>query len=1486
MPVDLEPSGVGPIDELVGGLPTKQMTFVTGTPRTGKTWFALCYLSSVLDRGARCCYVSTDRPESVMRCAQEYLERDLRPFLNNQQLTVLNLGLSFSSKIRSLGSVARPFSELASVAKRRQIAHFIFDTLDPVLAATQIENVKPFAQDVISALSELEATCVCTSLADGSDGVRFGAQELASLVPLLVEVRGTDARRELMIRSCSWVQNRLRPIAVSLQAGTGFVAAALDGDDLGGTTTELSPVDIEEADTPAVPPPPRPLTPANGTTSVAGSATLGSATENNGGTKSARRKLPPPNRTLVDRAQGLLRKIPLDEPTGPDRLVQELLQLGDMRVVESAMRQRVSSANESEWPQLLAVARKVGVVERALRCIRHDAATMSQQSAAVSLLATLRAPEAVAGIAHVLCKEKPAELKQAANAELARFIGGDSATLFIEALAYADEQESAWISRQLVERGGTVLDMLLPALTDDAETPQRRWVAQILAEIGDTRAIAPLRLRLLDRDETVRCAACRALGKMGDTDSLDRLADLTMSDPAPAVRVEAARALAKLSGGQIAPQLVAALSHPDYATQLRALDALELIRPQGATELIEPLLRDGGTEVRRHAANTLQRLGSVSDKIAELAGARRERMHAQRWLVQLGRAGTSDVFLPYLRHEDFRLRARLGQILGEIGDNRSLGGLAVLLDDAMWPVRLRAAEALASVAPTDALERLEPLLADPEEAVRVAALKAIRQVTREVDDEQKLKLVSWYESANAEVRQLIIELVGRIPGTRVDALLKRALTDRNPNVRLPAVEAIGARKSESWGDLLVERLSDRDLDVRCAAARSIGEFDTEKGKEALVACVERPEPEFRAVLAEVLARQGVSIVQRLTGTDAPEEAAATLAQQSIAYTQTVLAIVGCLAENQMAPLLLYCLRDPRAAIRRVAAQNVGPWSRDTLTDSLLALLSDRDPAVRAACVSALGLVGKASAVAALGPCLLDPDPAVRQQVPLALGHIGGANADKALREAVGIEDSTEFRAAVLVGFGLIGSETSLKVALTGLAHGETRSGMLKILAEAQPPLRQRFYANLGLDPHIAPANTAGALARHYANTIGSSAQAEERAGAVSALQALGANEHTDLLLDTVKTDPSPKVRGLALRALSKALGAESEISAAICARALSDPSPWVQAEAARGLGATGDGQYTLPLLRSLLTRDESLRQAAIESLLALSHGDSSKLLAALAHIEAQGELRIEPILCGAAQVLGEIGDGECSAKLAGWRKHSSANVRTAAVRALGQLRRLESKQLLIESLGDPVADVRLAAADGLMPVAGEDVQQALCGLAQDPSKEVRIALARRLASRREQGTLDILEALLEAVEPEVRVEALCSLVQLRDTHALHRFAELAAQQPAAVAEALQGLTGEHPALTCVRDMMLSDPIPAARIAAIRAQALIGQPDVGQLLGVLSDAVADVRLAAVEALRDADDQLVDAAFEPLISDPDPRVRDAVRRRKLSVVESAG
>ncbi len=138
------------------------------------------------------------------------------------------------------------------------------------------------------------------------------------------------------------------------------------------------------------------------------------------------------------------------------------------------------------------------------------------------------------------------------------------------------------------------------------------------------------------------------------------------------------------------------------------------------------------------------------------------------------------------------------------------------------------------------------------------------------------------------------------------------------------------------------------------------------------------------------------------------------------------------------------------------------------------------------------------------------------------------------------------------------------------------------------------------------------------------------------------------------------------------------------------------------------------------------------------------------------------VRANAAAALGWIGDPRAAAPLMKCLKDADERCRAAAAQALGMLRSPVALRALARALGDTSAAVRQQVAESLGEVGDPITADLLLDALADEEEplEVRAAAARALGSLHLPQALPVLQELLRASEPALRlaaVEALCRL---------------------------------------------------------------------------------------------------------------------------------
>ncbi|MEO8480894.1 MAG: HEAT repeat domain-containing protein [Acidobacteriota bacterium] len=294
--------------------------------------------------------------------------------------------------------------------------------------------------------------------------------------------------------------------------------------------------------------------------------------------------------------------------------------------------------------------------------------------------------------------------------------------------------EAGPLARSAVRAPPAVLDRLITAMRDE-NALVRFDAIHALGVIAESPLPAPqvkaLAAELDHYDPTIRAATARVLGRLGARESADQVA-VALVDSSPVVRLFATEALGVMRDARSAQELrdqLAKARGDMLGTTLLALariglrDDIGLFRQRladrapllrraaaeglgragdaGAVPLLEPMLKnDRDDSVRLAAAFGLQRLGQTqSHVIAWMLGDEKTNAQARDYLIELGPVAVPGIQQAFKSAKDSRHRATLVQLLGVIGTS-------------------------------DAMTSIEPLLKDPDDRVRQAAIWSMTRLRR------------------------------------------------------------------------------------------------------------------------------------------------------------------------------------------------------------------------------------------------------------------------------------------------------------------------------------------------------------------------------------------------------------------------------------------------------------------------------------------------------------------------------------------------------------------------------------------------------------------------------------------------------------------------------------------------------------------------------------------------------------------------------------
>lgn len=235
----------------------------------------------------------------------------------------------------------------------------------------------------------------------------------------------------------------------------------------------------------------------------------------------------------------------------------------------------------------------------------------------------------------------------------------------------------------------------------------RIHACEALIKVGEGALAEPQLKKLLSSDEIVsRILAARGLVRLGHAEAIKVIIS-ALIDPKGKGRVHAAESLGKLGYKKAAPDIRKVLSETQDGTALWVHGAVALAR-FGDSRAVEDLqtkgLKHSDKGIRLVSAWGLGRIGhkAASDSLYQMSQNESEpslnRVFAAWSALTLGGKRVIPLLIGFLKHKERSVRAYGVLALGENGVESARGAIERLLVDADEDVRVRAAEALLSLA--------------------------------------------------------------------------------------------------------------------------------------------------------------------------------------------------------------------------------------------------------------------------------------------------------------------------------------------------------------------------------------------------------------------------------------------------------------------------------------------------------------------------------------------------------------------------------------------------------------------------------------------------------------------------------------------------------------------------------------------------------------------------------------------------------------------
>ncbi len=231
----------------------------------------------------------------------------------------------------------------------------------------------------------------------------------------------------------------------------------------------------------------------------------------------------------------------------------------------------------------------------------------------------------------------------------------------------------------------------------------REYSVEALGIIGDQRAVNPLiKTMKEDIDDDVRWKSAWALGRIGDGDAVDSLVE-ALNDDCWTVRENATKALGNIGSLKAVEPLIITLSSDEWRLRKYAAVSIGKIGDERGVIPLLNTLNDNDDDVGRSAIDALGKMGDIAfQPLMELFKEDDDwylRSKAAEVLGNIGdrrAVGTLINALSNKKKKDRNrfIRGRVLEALGKIGDIRAVDVITIALDDNILFVRQRAEDAL------------------------------------------------------------------------------------------------------------------------------------------------------------------------------------------------------------------------------------------------------------------------------------------------------------------------------------------------------------------------------------------------------------------------------------------------------------------------------------------------------------------------------------------------------------------------------------------------------------------------------------------------------------------------------------------------------------------------------------------------------------------------------------------------------------------------
>jgi KaiC/GvpD/RAD55 family RecA-like ATPase len=218
------PSGIGPIDEHLGGLMPGRTYVLSGAPGTGKSVACLQFLAAALKAGERAAILTQDDPEDLLS-QSDFLELDLASAITSERLYLLRFQLDFARRFSRAHSPDEAFAELRTLLGKDAPTRLVIDSVVPFIDGGGSSASSAIA--MLQLLDELGSTSLVTYPGDLAAVYDRRLDPLTQRAAAIFHLSADRQRhRQIEIRKVRYRVASASPIPYRIEGAAGFISIA------------------------------------------------------------------------------------------------------------------------------------------------------------------------------------------------------------------------------------------------------------------------------------------------------------------------------------------------------------------------------------------------------------------------------------------------------------------------------------------------------------------------------------------------------------------------------------------------------------------------------------------------------------------------------------------------------------------------------------------------------------------------------------------------------------------------------------------------------------------------------------------------------------------------------------------------------------------------------------------------------------------------------------------------------------------------------------------------------------------------------------------------------------------------------------------------------------------------------------------------------------------------------------------------------------